>query len=282
MDRVALGTILLAMACRSSESSPESTRAPEDVEARANEIKGRLAAECEAGDASACHRLGASAPGGSPDGAPGGSRSTLEIDTWPAGATGLFLGTTPAETAADCGSTGGTSVMFRADQTPVARPDEIDDGGMIACVDRRKIDPLHRGGPLDEFFLLTTELAFVSFCLYESELRACEINLDVTDNSQHFALELRRKIEKQYGPMELSEADFNCRIESDRDVAFRGTWSWETTTLDDSGRPFPVGTLLLNYGCTPVVERPEIFLVLRDTMGMLRATGHLRGGRLVR
>ena len=60
MDRLALGTILLAMACRSSEPSSQPTRAPEDIEARANEIKGRLAAECKAGDEGACRRLHAS------------------------------------------------------------------------------------------------------------------------------------------------------------------------------------------------------------------------------
>lgn len=286
MDRVALGTIFLAVACRSSEPSPEPTRAPEDIEARAKEIKGRLLAECKGGDESACRRLRMSQAAeteesSTPDGASQAAASTLEIDTWPGGATGLVLGSTPAEAATHCSRMGGTVVMLRSDQTPVARPEDIDDGGTIVCMGRRKFDPLHREGTLDAFLLLTSETAMVNFCLLKSDLTACAIHLDFADTSTHFASELRRKLEQQYGPMDPSAADFNCRAASDRDVSFRGMWLWATTSLDDSGRPFPVGALLLNYGCTPVVERPEVFFVLRDTLGMFRVLGQLQGGRIV-
>jgi hypothetical protein len=57
MDRLALGTLLLAVACRSPKPPPEPTRAPEDIEARVDQIKARLLVECSEGDESACRRV---------------------------------------------------------------------------------------------------------------------------------------------------------------------------------------------------------------------------------
>lgn len=287
VSRAALGVLLGLVACR----SPEPSSSPDEIEARANEVRGRLLAECQAGDESACRRLGMSSP--AEDGAQTETNAatvepvqetsqTLDLDTWPAGATGLFLGVSPVEIAAACTEMGGMVVGLRADQEVVLDPRRIDDGGTLMCSERQKIDPLKRGTSLDRFLLLTSDHAMVGFCLYDSKLQACSVQLGFEDKSEHFASELRRKLEKRFGALPISDADFQCRDPGDRDIAFRGIWSWSTTTLDDSGKPFPVGTLLLNYGCTPLVERPEPFFVLRDTLGMLREMGMLRGGQIIR
>lgn len=288
MLRRAPAPVLLAvLACRANEP----TLTPDEIEARGREVRERLAAECEAGDESACRRLAGAEREPVSDAAAGvevgatakaPKSGTLEIDSWPGGATGLSLGVSPAQTVDECTTFGGTAIMLRADQTPVAQPEHIDDGGSVLCVDRRKHDPRKRLGSLDSFFLLTTDFATVNYCLWNEKLTACAVHLGFSDVSRHFAMELRRKLEQEFGPMDPSDADYQCERQGDRENAFRGMWFWATTKLDESGDPFPVGTALLNYGCTPLVKRPEPFFVVRDTIGMLRSIGRLRDGRIVR
>lgn len=258
-------SLLLVVACRPSEASTTPT---EDVEARANEVRGRLLAKCKAGDESACRRIAVS-PGTMPvEQAPEQpAADATGTDDEPVGVVfgsfpdfvgGLPSYGTPQQVADSCAQGGGTFFAFRGvgGDIPV---DQVADGDIVACLPP-PIDPF---GTFNE----TTGIG-VKFCELEGPI-ACEMTFIMRDRGHADAKELLARLESKYGHGGDYPPDFSCADPQEAAMEYRRTWG---IIEEVEGKKTVAGRIVTGYFCE-VREpggRAALALVYQNALGYMR------------
>lgn len=271
MARTPHGMILLVLgACRPPEAETTTTPAA-GVEARANEVRGRLLAECEAGDVSACRRIGIEptvqeSTGAAPefeqadvpavDGQPVG----VIFGSFPGFVAGLPSYGTPLEVADACAQRGGLTVAFRLGGGEISIG-QIADGDVIAC----------SPPPVDPFGTFNETIAIgVKFCEWDEPVPiACEMAFVMRDAEHADAKEILGRLEGKYGPGGDYPPEFSCADPRQAAMEYRRSWGF---IEEVEGQRMAAGRIVTGYFCdvTNPGKRAALALIYQNALGYMR------------